>query len=162
MKVNELGVTQNITLSSQLLALTDDENNTVELATVETLLNSSVSGDNTNALGFKSGKLYVNEKGLKPVNILNGTGSVTLESNTINRVEITGSLEFILPEPTFNVFNQILIQVSMPTLQTTSLGTTYTFNNVLPALTETGNYDIIYEHDGSNWYVGIIKRGEVS
>ena len=161
-KVNELTQTETIDTQTLLVALTNFENNTVGLATVETLLNNSVSDDNTNSLTFKDGKLYVNQKGLKPVKILSGTGTVTLESNTINRVEITGALEFILPEPTQNVFNQILVQVSMPELKTTSLGTAFTFNNELPALTEAGNYNLIYEHDGTNWYLGIIKKDEVS
>lgn len=161
-KVNELSETQGLALTDQLLALTDSENNTVQLSSVETLLNSVVSDDNTNSLQFLDGKLYVNEKGLKPVNVLASSGSVTLESNTINRVNVTGTLELNLPNPTLNVFNQILVQLSMSTLQSVSLGTTYTFNDVLPTLTESGDYDLIYEHDGTNWYVGIIKRSNAA
>ena len=161
-KVNELNEAQNLALTSQLLALTNDENNTVELATVSTLLNNIINTNSENALILKDGKLFISDKGLRPVNVLNGAGSINLESNTVNRVEITGTLEFILPTPTFNVFNQILVQVSMPTLQNVDLGTTYSFNNQLPALTEAGNYNLIYEHDGSNWYVGILTKGEIS
>lgn len=161
-KVNELNEAQNLALTSQLLALTNDENNTVELATVSTLLNNIINTNTENALMLKDGKLFISDKGLRPVNVLNGAGSINLESNTVNRVEITGTLEFILPNPTFNVFNQILVQVSMPTLQNVDLGTTYSFNNQLPALTEAGKYNLIYEHDGSNWYVGILTKGEIS
>lgn len=161
-KVNELNEAQNLALTSQLLALTNDENNTVELATVSTLLNNIINTNSENALMLKDGKLFISDKGLRPVNVLNGAGSINLESNTVNRVEITGTLEFILPNPTFNVFNQILVQVSMPTLQNVDLGTTYSFNNQLPALTEAGDYNLIYEHDGSNWYVGILTKGEIS
>ena len=161
-KVNELNEAQSLALTSQLLALTNDENNTVELATVSTLLNNIINTTSENALILKDGKLFISNKGLRPVNVLNGAGSINLESNTVNRVEITGTLEFILPNPTFNVFNQILVQVSMPTLRNVDLGTTYSFNNQLPALTEAGNYNLIYEHDGSNWYVGILTKGEIS
>lgn len=162
-KVNELNETQGLTLSDQLLALTDSENNTVQLSSVETLLNSVVSDDNTNSLQFLDGKLYVNEKGLKPVNVLASSGDVTLESNTINRVNITGTLHFHLPSTVQNsIFNQILVQVNMSNLQEVLLDTTYTFNDVLPSLTEAGKYDLIYEHDGTNWYVGIIKRSNVA
>ena len=38
---------------------------------------------------------------------------------------------------------------------------TYTFNGVLPVLTTAGNYNLIYEHDGENWYVGIIAKGSI-
>ena len=161
-KVNELNEAQSLALTSQLLALTNDENNTVELATVSTLLNNIINTNSENALILKDGKLFISDKGLRPVNVLNGVGSINLESNTVNRVEITGTLEFILPNPTFNVFNQILVQVSMPTLQNVDLGTTYSFNNQLPALTEAGDYNLIYEHDGANWYVGILTKGEIS
>lgn len=162
-KVNELAETQGLTLTDQLLALSDSENNTVQLSSVETLLNSVVSDDNTNSLQFLDGKLYVNEKGLKPVNVLASSGDVTLESNTINRVNITGTLHFHLPSTVQNsIFNQILVQVNMSNLQEVLLDTTYTFNDVLPSLTEAGKYDLIYEHDGTNWYVGIIKRSNVA
>lgn len=161
-KVNELNEAQNLALTSQLLALTNEENNTVELATVSTLLNNIINTNSENALILKDGKLFISDKGLRPVNILNGAGSINLESNTVNRVEITGTLEFILPTPTFNVFNQILVQVSMPTLRNVDLGTTYSFNNQLPTLTEAGKYNLVYEHDGANWYVGILPKGEVS
>lgn len=161
-KVNELNEAQSLALTSQLLALTNEENNTVELATVSTLLNNIINTNSENALVLKDGKLFISDKGLRPVNILNGAGSINLVSNTVNRVEITGTLEFILPNPTFNVFNQILVQVSMPTLQNVDLGTTYSFNNQLPALTEAGKYNLIYEHDGENWYVGILTKGEIS
>lgn len=162
-KVNELSETQGLSLTDQLLALTDSENNTVQLSTVETFLNSVVSSDDTNSIQFLDGKLYVNEKGLKPVKVLPSSGSVTLESNTINRVNITGNLSINLPTiTTTNVFQQILVQVTMTELHNVTLGTTYTFNDTMPSLTEAGNYNLIYEADGANWYVGIIKKGEIS
>ena len=162
MKANELPSTQTIDLQNEILVLTDEENNVVELATVETLLNNIINTNSENALMLKDGKLFISDKGLRPVNVLNGAGSINLVSNTVTRVEITGTLEFILPNPTFNVFNQILVQVSMPTLQNVDLGTTYSFNDQLPSLTEAGDYNLIYEHDGANWYVGILTKGEIS
>ena len=162
-KANELNETQGLNLTDQILTLTDLENNTVQLSSVETLLNSVVSDDNTNSLQFLDGKLYVNEKGIQPIKYLPSSGSVTLESNTINSMIITGSLEFILPTPTPRIFNQILVQVHLWDSQyNVSLGTTHTFNGVLPTLTEAGKYDLIYEHDGVDWYVGIIKRGNAA
>ena len=162
-KANELAESQAVNLTDQILTLTDEENNTVQLATVETFLNSVVNGDDTNSIEFLNGKLYVNEKGLKPVNVLASSGNVSLESNTINRVTITGDISFTLPNVAgTNVFNEILVQVSMAQLHNVSLGTTYTFNDALPTLTEAGHYNLIYEYDGGNWYVGIIKKGEIS
>lgn len=163
LKVNELPTTQSLDLQAELLALTDDENNLVELATVETLLNSSVSSDSANALKFKSGKLFVDVKAEQPVNTLNGSGSVQLVSNTVNRVTVTGALEFTMPATVDNtIYNQILVQLDLSNYYNVSLGTTYTFNGVLPAITEAGKYNLIYEYDGANWYVGIIERGEIS
>lgn len=162
-KVNELNETQGLNLTDQILTLTDSENNTVQLSTVETLLNSIISSDDTNSIEFQNGKLYVNEKGIKPVKVLPSSGSVTLESNTINRVSVTGDISFNLPSiTTTTVFQEILVQVSLPQLHNVSLGTTYTFNDALPTLTEAGRYNLIYEADGATWYVGIIKKGEIS
>lgn len=161
-KANQLSQAQTIDIQTELLALTDFDNNIANLLTVETLLNNIVSNSNDNALGYDDGLLYVNNTYPQPVNALNGTGTVTLDTNTINRVTVTGDLTFTLPTPTANIFNQIVVQVSMPTLYNVDLGTSYTFNNVLPSLTETGNYNLIYEHDGSNWYVGIIEKGLIS
>ena len=162
-KVNELSETQGLSLTDQLLALTDSENNTVQLSTVETFLNSVVNSDDTNSIQFLDGKLYVNEKCLRPVKILPSSGSVTLESNTINRVNITGNLSINLPTiTTTNVFQQILVQVTMAQTHNVTLGTSHTFNDALPSLTEAGHYNLIYEADGANWYVGIIKKGEIS
>ena len=87
-KVNELNEAQSLALTSQLLALTNDENNTVELATVSTLLNNIINTNSENALILKDGKLFISDKGLRPVNELNGAGSINLVSNTVNRVEI--------------------------------------------------------------------------
>jgi hypothetical protein len=163
MKVNELTSTQTIDLQNEILALTDEENNVVELATVETLLNSVVSSDSDNSLGFKQGKLFVDVKAEQPINTLNGSGSIQLESNTINRVTVSGALEFTLPVTVNNaIYNQILVQVDLSTYYNVTLGTTYTFNGVLPALTEAGKYNLIYEYDGANWYVGIMNKGEIS
>lgn len=163
MKVNELTSTQTIDLQNEILTLTDEENNVVELATVETLLNSVVSSDSDNSLGFKQGKLFVDVKAEQPINTLNGSGSIQLESNTINRVTVSGALEFTLPVTVNNaIYNQILVQVDLSNYYNVALGTTYTFNGVLPALTEAGKYNLIYEYDGANWYVGIIDRGEIS
>lgn len=163
MKVNELTSTQTVDLQNEILVLTDEENNVVELATVETLLNSVVSSDSDNSLGFKQGKLFVDVKAEQPINTLNGSGSIQLESNTINRVTVSGALEFTLPATVNNaIYNQILVQVDLSTYYNVTLGTTYTFNGVLPALTEAGKYNLIYEYDGANWYVGIMNKGEIS
>lgn len=161
-KVNQLAQAQSITDQTQLLALTNFDENIVSLITLSTVLSNIVSDSDTNALGYNEGLLYVDNKYPQSVNTLNGSGTVTLETNTINRIEITGDISITLPTPTTGIFNQILIQVSMPTAYSVNLGTTYTFNGVLPLLSNTGNYNLIYEHDGSNWYVGIIERGLVS
>lgn len=163
LKVNELPTTQSLDLQAELLALTDETNNLVELATIETFLNSVVNADNDNALRFKNGKLFVDVKAEQPVNILNGSGSIQLVSNTVNRVIVSGALEFTLPATVDNtIYNQILVQLDLSTYYNVSLGTTFTFNGVLPAITTAGKYNLIYEYDGTNWYVGIIERGEIS
>lgn len=161
-KVNQLAQAQSITDQTQLLALTNFDENIVSLVTLSTFLNNVISQNPENAITFDNNLLFVNKIQSQSVNELSGYGNITLTTNTINRISITGNVTFNLPTPTADIFNQILIQLSMPNLYTVNLGTNYTFNNVLPALTEAGNYNLIYENDGSNWYVGIIEKGEIS
>ncbi len=100
------------------------------------------------------------EKILKPITTLNSYGDINLADNSINRISIIGSVTFVLPEITDNaVFHQILIQLYMKSAMVINLGTTKFFNEKIPDLSTAGYYNIIYEHDGTNWICGVLTKG---
>lgn len=94
----------------------------------------------------------------KEINLLPSSGTIELQDNSINRIErAMGKVTFVLPEVNDDKFHQILIQFHSM-LAIVDLGTEHFFNNESPTLT-IGTYDIIYEHDGTNWVVGAVKKG---
>lgn len=94
------------------------------------------------------------------VTTLSNYGTFNLEDNTIYRINATSTVTFNLPNiSTSNEFHQILVQLYMSYQRTINLGTTHFFNTKVPDLSEAGRYNIIYEHDGSNWVCGVIKKG---
>lgn len=95
-----------------------------------------------------------------PVITLPSIGTIVLSDNSINRITPTGSITFSLPQVVDNnVFHQILVQMNLTTVHNINLGTNLYFGDEAP-LFETGNYNIIYEYNGSNWVVGSIKIKE--
>ena len=95
-----------------------------------------------------------------PVTTLSNYGTFNLEDNTIYRINASSTVTFNLPSiSTNNEFHQILVQLYMSYPRTINLGTTHFFNSKTPDLSEEGRYNIIYEHDGTNWVCGVIKKG---
>lgn len=90
------------------------------------------------------------------------TTPIELECNKIYRITPENDIEFSLPVIDDNTkFYQIYIIMNLPTYYDIELGTDWGFNSVLPAITQAGKYNILYEYDGSNWVCGIITRNEV-
>ena len=93
------------------------------------------------------------------VTTLATSGTIELADNSINRITPTDAVTFNLPTITDNtVFHQILVQMNLTASYTIDLGASTYFSEEAPAF-ETGYYDIIYEHNGSSWVVGAIKKG---
>lgn len=95
------------------------------------------------------------------VNILSSSGTINLSDNSVNRITPSGTVTFTLPTVSEHTkFHQILIQLVINDTYTINLGTTYFFNKAVPDFTETGYYNLIYEHDGTRWVCGSIVKGE--
>lgn len=93
------------------------------------------------------------------VTTLASSGTVSLSDNSVNRISPTGTVTFSLPNiTTHTVFHQILVQVNLTSAQTINLGTSTYFSKKAPTF-ETGKYNIVYEHNGSEWVVGAIAIG---
>jgi len=100
---------------------------------------------------------------LEDVNTLDTSGTITLTTNSINRITTSGQVTFSLPSVTSG-FNQILVQATQTTVGDLSgarLGTTKYFNKVAPTFVST-NYTILFEHNGINWVVGAIATGDAA
>ena len=98
-----------------------------------------------------------------PITTLAVSGTIALADKTINRIAPTGTVTFTLPNITDNTkYHQILVQMTLASTQEINLapsGTTLKyFFGIVPDFSTTGAYDIIYEHDGSNWCVGAIRK----
>lgn len=112
--------------------------------------------NNTTILG--SGDIDTNSIA---VNTLSGT-AITLTDNSVNTLTPTGNTTFTLPTVTdTTVFHQILVQLNLTTVYTIALGTSTYFGGTAPDLSETGNYNLVYEYDNalSAWVVGCIDKG---
>ena len=98
-----------------------------------------------------------------PIVTLASSGTISLSDNSINRINCTGNTTFSLPTIADNtIFHQILVQLTMTTAYTITLGTTYYFNKTSPDLTSAGEYNIIYEYDGTNSVCGSVTKGTAS
>jgi len=94
-----------------------------------------------------------------PVTTLAASGTISLADNSVNRITPSGTVTFSLPSISDNtVFHQILVQMTLTASRTINLGTTAYFGDSLPTF-EVASYDIIYEHNGTNWVVGAVKKG---
>ena len=97
------------------------------------------------------------------ITTLASSGTISLVSNSINRMTCTGTTTFSLPASVDNtIFNQILVQLEMSSVQTINLGTTHFFKRTTPDLSAAGNYNILFEYDGTNWVCGVISKGTVA
>lgn len=91
------------------------------------------------------------------------SGTINLVDNTFNRVTVEGAVVFVLPTVEDNtIFHEIFIQLSMSTVQTIDLGTTWFFNKKQPDLSSAGYYNLVYEYDGTHWVVSAVNKGEVA
>lgn len=98
-----------------------------------------------------------------PVNVLASSGTINLSDNSVNRITPSGTVTFSLPAISDHTkFHQILVQIALNDTYTINLGATYYFNKALPDFSETGYYNLIYEHDGTRWVCGSIVKGESS
>lgn len=186
-KVNNLPTSQSLTSDNMLMALTDNENNTVSLVSLENLENSLVSSTANNGLSNDENGLFVPNIGnlsnldttdkTSIVNAINevvetqkqpiitmaaASGTISLNDNTIYSIVPVGNITFSLPAITNNnYYHQILIQLDLSTVYQISLGTTFYFNGSAPSFV-SGHYDIIYSYDRSlnQWVCGAIYKGQ--
>ncbi|MFI3241764.1 MAG: hypothetical protein R3Y43_04280 [Alphaproteobacteria bacterium] len=94
-----------------------------------------------------------------PITTLATSGTIALSDNSINRISPTATVTFSLPSVTDHTyFHQILVQVTLSSTITLNLGTTVYFGGEAPEF-EAGKYNIIYEHNGTNWVVGAVLVG---
>ena len=97
-----------------------------------------------------------------PIVTTNTYGTINLKTNCVYSVTSAGSISFALPSSVDNTeFNQILVQLNMPTVCTINVGTIYFFNKTAPDLSEAGAYDLIWEYDKANnyWVCGLLAKG---
>jgi len=103
-------------------------------------------------------KNFINDSIPIPVNVLSTSGTVSLKDNSVYRITQTAAITFSLPTSLNNsLFHQILVQLNLSTVYTVSLGTSKYFGSSVPSFSEIGMYDIVFEHNGSNWVAGSIK-----
>lgn len=94
------------------------------------------------------------------ITVLETEGAIILQDNSVSAVTPTGDITFVLPTVTdISKFHQILVQLSMETVITIDVGTSYFFDKSAIDLSIAGGYNIIYEYDGSHWVCGVISKG---
>jgi len=90
------------------------------------------------------------------------SGTFELISNRIHKITCSGNVTFSLPTTVeTNYFNQMLVELYMPSVYTINLGTSVYFNSTTPSMSSIGYYTLIYEYDNirQNWVVGVLKKG---
>lgn len=87
-------------------------------------------------------------------------GAVYLSPNKIYKLTISDDIRFapVINIPDTTKFYQILIQANVTQPVSIDWGTTYFFGKEIPDI-GVGTYNIIFEHDGLNWYAGVIEKG---
>lgn len=89
------------------------------------------------------------------------SGTVSLTTNTVYKMTISGSTTFSLPaSPTATIDNQIKLFVAVTGTPTINWGTNTFFNKEIPAI-ETGNYEVYFDYDPNlnKWVAGALKIG---
>lgn len=82
-----------------------------------------------------------------------------LTDNAIHRITVSEDCTFALPTITDNTtFHQILVQLKLENEVSINLGTYKYFDLQEPNMSVIGNYNLIYEHDGTNWVVGCMRK----
>lgn len=174
--VKNLSSSPSLNANSSVLALTDVNNNTVELVKKNVLVSSLISPAADNLITSDEDGIYskniigsldnlettdktnivsainenteaINDYILVPINTLETSGTITLADNSINKITLSGNTTFTLPTVTDDtVYHQILVQLSASSNYQVDLGTSHYFGNSLPIIS-TGQYDLIYEYD---------------
>ena len=92
---------------------------------------------------------------------LASSGTINLTTNSINYIEPTDNINFVLPNvSTDTKLNQILVQVNFSTVYSIDVGTTHYFNGKTPNMSSTGMYNLIFEYDESQsvWVCGWMRK----
>lgn len=93
-----------------------------------------------------------------PVQALATSGKMGLCDNSFYRIAPTDNITFVLPTDLDNqAFHQILVQMQLTKSITIDYGTNCFFGGQTPQISETGFYDLIYEHNGTNWVCGTLS-----
>lgn len=131
------------------------------LNTVNTSLNSKLGKTETaakataDANGNTISTTYALQK--QTVTTLATSGTISLTDNSVNRIIPAGTVTFSLPAISDNtIFHQILVQMTLSAVHTINLGANVYFGGEAPTF-EAAKYNIVYEHNGTNWVVGAIK-----
>lgn len=83
----------------------------------------------------------------------------SLTDNAIHRITVSEDCTFALPNVTDNTtFHQILVLLTLENEVSIDLGTSKYFDLQEPNMPVIGNYNLIYEHDGTNWVVGCMRK----
>ena len=112
---------------------------------------SNVSWNNVNASDIPT-----------DVELLSGSGTLTLEDNKLYKLTSSGSTTFSLPTITDTTkFHQIMVQLKMSSVVTINVGTSYYFNSKAPDLSKAGSYDLVWEYDNIDgyWVFGATSKG---
>ena len=132
-----------------------------------TSIKTNIDGCASNAIKDGNGNVIVNTYATKTelnnkretINNLASSGTISLSNNSVNRINITGNVTFNLPTNVdSSILNQIMIQITMNSVKTINVGTTQFFGGKSPDLSKAGKYNMIYEHDGTNWVCGVMVK----
>lgn len=127
-----------------------------------TTFNNPINGTVARAVADASGNNIATtySKINQPATVLTYSSTVSLLTNKIYTITISGNVTFSLPQATSGVLNQIEVQLYMASVYTINLGTTTYFGGEAPDISEVGYYTIIYEYDNvhSVWVVGALKK----
>lgn len=96
------------------------------------------------------------------VELLSGSGTLTLEDNKLYKLTSSGSTTFSLPIITDTTkFHQIMVQLHMSSAITINAGTSYYFTDETPDISKAGDYDLIWEYDNveGHWVFGAVLKG---
>lgn len=86
-------------------------------------------------------------------------GDIHLKSGNIYRGAFEGNIAFSLPQNLDNsVLNQILVQAKILNDCSVDFGTPKHFGDAVSSLT-VGSYNIVFEHNGTDWVYGVLKIG---
>ena len=108
---------------------------------------------------------YVEELAVSKINASTTTsGAITLESNKVYQISLTGNTQFSLTEPADKtIYNQIKVMLKTTGTPTVTWGTSIYYNKAAPDISTDGNYVIYYDWDtnANSWVCGALSEGTV-